>query len=105
MIASITRAIKPAARSVGRGVDAPRRPSRLPQRDKNRFRISRFECQIDRAGVFVVKENFLPALSTIFRTEDAALLVRPVSMTQRRHKNLIRIARVHDDPPNLPRVL
>jgi len=37
---------------------------------------------------FIVKENFLPALSSIFRTEDASLLVRPVSMTQRGDEKL-----------------
>src|SRR6266852_3687224 len=105
MVASINRAIKPAARPVRRRVDAPRWPSRLPQRGKNRFRIPRLERDVDPAGVFVVKQNFLPALSPVFRTKHTALQVRPVSMTQRRDENPVRIPRVHDDPSDLPRIL
>ena len=55
MIASITRAIEPAARSVRRSVDAPRRPPRLPQRGVNYFWIAGLESKIDPARVFVVK--------------------------------------------------
>src|SRR5229473_1386697 len=105
MVASISRAIESAARAVRRSVDAPWRPSRLPQRCVNHFRIAGLESKIDRAGVFVVKQNLLPALSSIFRTENAPLRVRPVSVTQRRHENLVRVPRVHNDPPDLPRIL
>src|SRR2546427_199668 len=62
MIASINRPIKPASRSVRGRVDAPWRPSRLPERCVNRFWISWFERYINRAGVFVMKQNLLPAL-------------------------------------------
>src|SRR5712664_2848060 len=105
MIAPVIGAIEAAARPVRRRVNAPRWPAGLPQRGKNRLRIPRFESQIDRSGVFVVKENFLPALSTIFRTKETSLLVRPVRMTQRRGENPVRVARVHKDPPDLPRIL
>src|SRR5260370_17432722 len=105
MIASIRRAVEPAARAVRRSVDAPRRPSRLPQRCVNHFWIAGLESKVDRPGVFVLKQNLLPALSSIFRTENPSLLVRPVSVTQRRHENLVRVPRVPDDPPHLPRIL
>src|SRR5260370_8262316 len=105
MIAGIIRPIQPAARSVRWCVDTPRWPSRLPQRCVNHFRIAGLESKIDRAGVFVVKQNLLPALSSIFRTEYAALCVRPVSVTQRRHENLVRVPLAHDDSPDFPRIL
>ena len=105
MIAPVNRAIQPAARSIRRRVDAPRRPSRLPQRCVNRSWISRFERQINRARVFVMKQNFLPTLSAIFRAEHPSLLVRPVRMPQRGDENLVYVSRVNDDSPNLPRVL
>src|SRR6267154_1803263 len=105
MVAPITRAIQPAARAVRRSVDAPRRPSRLPQRCVNHFRIAGLESKIDRARVFVLKQNLLPALSSIFRTENAALRVRPISMPHRRHENFVRVTRVHEDSPDLPRIL
>ena len=105
MIAPVNRAIQPAARSIRRRVDAPRRPPCLPQRCVNRSWIPRFERQINRARVFVMKQNFLPTLSAIFRAEHPSLLVRPVRMPQRGDENLVYVPRVHDDSPNLPRVL
>src|SRR5207253_2403395 len=105
MVAPVSGAIQAAARSAGRGVNTPRRPAGLPQSGKNRFRISRFERQIDCSCVIVVKENFLPALSAVLRTEDASLLVRPVGMTKRSDENSVRVPRVHEDPPDLPRII
>ena len=105
MIAPVNRAIQPAARSIRRRVDAPRRPPCLPQRCINRSWISWFERQINRARVFVMKQNFLPVLSAIFRAVHAAFLVRPVRMPQRGDENLVYVSRVNDDSPNLPRVL
>ena len=104
MIAPVNRAIQPAAQSIRRRVDAPRRPSRLPQRCVNRSWISWLERQINRACVFVMKQNFLPTLSAIFRAEHPSLLVRPVRMPQRGDENLVYVSRVHDDSPNLPRI-
>src|SRR5258708_39434026 len=105
VVASIPGAIEPAARSVRGSVDAPGWPSRLPQRCVNHFRIAGLESKIDRPAAFVVKQNLLPALSSIFRTENASLRVRPVSVTQRRHENLVRVTSVHEDSPDLPRIL
>src|SRR5260370_37611590 len=105
MITPVISAIKPAARPVRRRVNAPRWPAGLPQRGKNCIWIPRFERHIDRARVFVVKQNFLPALSAIFRTKNSALRVRTVRMTQRRGENPVWVARVHEDPPDLPRIL
>src|SRR5437016_14411548 len=94
MIAPVNRAIQPAARSIRGRVDAPRRPSRLPQRCVNRSWIPRFERQINRARVFVMKQNFLPTLSAIFRAEHPSLLVRTVRMPQRGDDNLVYVSRV-----------
>src|SRR5258708_37976424 len=105
MIAAVIRPIKPTGRSVRRRVNAPRRPACLPKRCKNRFRIPRFERHIDCSGVFIAKEDFLPALPSIYRTEDAALLVRPVGMTQCSDENFVCIPRVHYDWPDLLRLL
>src|SRR5260370_22245151 len=105
MIAAVIRPIKPTGRSVRRRVNAPRRPACLPKRCKNRLRSRRFERHIDCCGVFIAKEDFLPALPSIYRTEDAALLVRPVGMTQCSDENFVCIPRVHYDSPDLSRIL
>src|SRR6267154_245675 len=105
MIAAIRRAIQPAARSIRRWVNAPRRPSRLPKRSKNRLRIPRLEGQINPARVFIMKQYFLPAFSAVFRTENAPFRIWPVRMPQGRHKNFVGIARIYEDSSDLPRIL
>src|SRR5438093_13734960 len=104
MIALVDRDIQPAAQSIRRWIHAPRRPSRLPQRCVNRARISWLERQINLARVLVMKQNFLPTLSAIFRAEHASLLVRPVRMPQRGDENLVYASPLHDDSRNLPRI-
>ena len=102
VVSAVIRTIQPAAGPTRRRVDAPRRPSCLPQRSVNRSRISRLERQINRSRVLVVEQNLLPLLSSVFRTKNAALLVRSVRVSQRRHKNPVRVARIHQNSSNLP---
>ena len=102
MVAAIGRAIEPAAGAVRWWVNAPRRTARLPERGVECRRILRIECQIDRAGVFVVEEDFLPGFSAVSRAKDAALPVWAVRMAERRDVNDVRVMRIHKNASNLP---
>src|SRR5277367_860705 len=55
------------------------------------------EGHIDTARVLVLIENFLPGLAPVNRPENSTLSVRPVHMSQRRHKRNIRIRRINND--------
>src|SRR5215469_3885716 len=82
VIAAIVRDIEAAARTVGWRIGAPRRPPGLPQRRINSLRVARLEGEIDGAGVGILVENFRPVPPAITRTEDAALRIGAVGMTQ-----------------------
>src|SRR5208282_5561149 len=99
---SVLRTVQPAARSAIR--QSPRRAVRLPHRREHDVRIRGIKCQVDRARFIVLVKHFLPRFPAIQRAEDAALLVRPEFMPQRRHEHDVRVFRVHDQPANLPRV-
>ena len=65
MVSAVVRAIKPAARPVRRRVNAPRGPSRLPQRGIYCFRIPRLERQVNRTRVFIMEQHSLPVGTAI----------------------------------------
>src|SRR5208337_8096 len=91
---AVRRAIDAAARpTAGQG---PRSPPRLPQRGKQNVGILRIENYIDRPCVLVFVENLVPGLAAVGGSENPPFRVRTKGMTQRRHKNYIGIARVHD---------
>src|SRR6266581_9728758 len=102
MISAIGRTIQPAARPIRRRVYAPGWSAGLPQRGVNRLRVSWLERNVNRAGVLVMEENFLPVRPAVFGAKDAALLVRAIRVSQHRHKNSVRIARINDNSSNLP---
>jgi len=57
VIAAVRRFEQSAAWTVGGGINAPRRSSRLPQRRVDDVRIARLESDINRARVAVFSQN------------------------------------------------
>src|SRR5579859_4374171 len=104
MVSAVSRTIQPAARAARRGINAPGRSARLPQRGKYGCRIPRLECEVNRAGVLIMEQHFLPVSASIFRTKDAALLVRSISVTQCGHEDAVCVMRIHQDPSDLARI-
>ncbi len=104
VIAAVGGFVKSAARSVRRRIDVPRRAARLPQRGVNHFRVARLEVEIDRAGVVVRPENFLPALSAVAGAEDSTLRIRSVWMPEGSDVDEIRIVGMDENLPDLLRV-
>src|SRR5215472_17314240 len=104
MFAAIMRTIKPAARTIRRRINAPRRPSRLPKRRVQGPRVARLERQINRTGVLVVKEYAFPAFAAVVGTIHAAFVVRSVGVRQSGNKDAIRILRIDQYAADLPRI-
>ena len=104
-VAAVLGAVEAAARPVRGRVRVPGRPPRLPERGEDRPRVGRVEGEIDRARVLVLEENARPAPAAVLRAEDPALGVRPVRVAERRDVDEVGVARIHDDPPDLPRGL
>ena len=52
----------------------------------------------------LTKSTLLPILAAIGRAEDAALLIPPKGMPQRRHKDRVRILRVNANLADVARV-
>src|SRR5664279_857408 len=64
----------------------------------------RIEYNIDRAGIFVLEQNFLPGLAAVGGAEDAALRVRPPCVSQSCDENDVGVAWVDDDRSDVARV-
>src|SRR4029077_1848655 len=105
MLAAICRTIQTGPRPLRGWVNTPRRPAGLQQSGVNYFRVSRLKRQIDRAGIFIVEQQALPFLSAVLRIKNAAFRIRSVRVSQRGHKNALRVPRVDQNPRNLPRIL
>ena len=104
-VAAVDRAVEPAARPVRGRVGVPGRPPRLPERGQDRLRVRGIEGEIDRAGVLVLEEDARPGPASVLRAEDSALRIGAVAVAERRDVHEVRVARIHDDAPDLPRVL
>src|ERR1700674_397005 len=104
MIATITGAVQAAARTLGRRIHIPGWPPGLEQCGVNHACVPWFECQIDRASVFIVKKGALPRRPSIFGSKNAALGVRSVSVSQYSDKYFIGIPGIDEDARNLARV-
>src|SRR5579859_8186412 len=105
MLPAILRTIEARPRPLRRWIDAPRRPPRLQQSCEHDLWIPRLHSQIDRPRIFVLEQHLLPRLPAIVRTKNSALLIRSISMSQRCHKNFLRVFGVHQNLRNLPRIL
>src|SRR5207237_1059773 len=66
--------------------------------------IVRVHAEVDCASVLTAGQDVLPALATITRAEDAALLIRTVRMAQRSHVDEVGVIRVDADLTNVSRI-
>ncbi len=105
MVAAIFGAIETAARALRRRVDTPGRPARLQQRSIDCLGVAGLKGQVDDAGVFVVKEHALPFFSAVFGIENAALRIRSIGVAEGGNEDFFRVAGIHENPGNLPRIL
>ncbi|GBD16679.1 hypothetical protein HRbin26_01582 [bacterium HR26] len=69
----------------------------LPDRREEDARVVAIHRDVVAAGVRALVEHLLPGLAAIGRAEDAALLVGPEGMAERRHVDDVRVARVDHD--------
>ena len=97
--------VEPAPRSFVRLVLLPRRAPRLPQRRVDDLRVSGVGGEVDRAGVGVLVEHLGPRAAAVAGAKHAAIGVRPVGMTQRRHQDDVGVARIDHDLPDVARAL
>ena len=68
------------------------------------MRVRGVERQVDCSRFVVLIEHPFPCFPAIQRAEDSALRVRPEFVPQRRNQHHVRVFRVHDQPPDLPRI-
>ncbi len=110
----IARDLFPSVAAVGRLPDAGafaatfqtvRRAPHAPHAREQNARIRRVHSQIDRADLFVDKEDSFPTLSAIFAAINAALIVGSEQMPEHCRVHQVRISRVNADARDVPRVL
>ena len=102
--AAIGRLEDPAARPRPHRV-LPRTLPLLPQRGVDDVRIGRVDVDVVAARVLVLVEHLLERLAAVERPEDAALLVGPVRVAERRDEQAVGIARIDGDARDLLRVV
>src|SRR5712691_11921163 len=95
--------VKPAARAK-RSPLLPRLSYAVPKRREDHARIARFETEVHGAGYIVLEQNSPPRASAVNGPKNAALLVRSEAVTHGSHEHDVRIAWVHKDARNVPRV-
>ncbi len=100
--ATVGGAINSAARSAAH--HRIRCAIRLPQRSVQNARIRRIEDHIDRAGLVIFVENFLPGLAAICRAKHSPLGVRSICVPQRRDENNVGILRMDGESSDMARV-
>ena len=80
--ATVAGPIKAAAGAVGRWIDAPGRPPRLPQGRIDDVGIAGLEGQVDSAGIGVLEQGSGICLPAVGGQEDAPLRVGTIRMAQ-----------------------
>ena len=97
---AVGRLEDPAARARPHRV-LPRPLPLLPQRGVHDVRIDRVDVDVVPARVLVLVEHLLKGLAAVERSEDAALLVRPVRMAERSDEQAVGVARIDVDARDL----
>src|SRR5262249_19999508 len=92
--------VKAAARAATR--EAVRRTIGLPERGEQDLRIGWVKGYVNRSGLFIFVEDFLPGLAAIKRVEDSTFGVWSIGMTEGGDKDPVRIARIDDDTTDVP---
>src|SRR5262249_32601548 len=75
-------------------------PGSLPRRPEHAvdgLRIGWIERQRHGPRILILVKHFFPRLTAVGGTEDAALLVRTVRMSEHGHEHAIRILRINKD--------
>ena len=109
------RQLPPVVPAVGRDEEPAARPAvsvavlpgTLPRRPEDRIDlvgICRIESEIDRSRVLVLVEDLPPGLPAVGRAEHAALRIGAVGVPQHGDEEALRVARVHQDRPDLAAV-
>src|SRR6516165_1665659 len=98
----IARTVEPTSRTSAREI--PGLPPGLPQGCVDDARIMRIETDIDRTGVLILVEHLGPGLAAIGSAKYAALGIWSEGVAQCRDQHDVRIVRVDDQRPDLPRV-
>src|SRR5258708_20043767 len=75
-----------------------------PHAGEQRLWILGIHHQIRAAAVFIGEENAIPGLPTIRRAKDAALLLRPVRVTNRTGHDDVWVLRINDEVPDSARL-
>src|SRR5437660_12002700 len=83
--------------AIAPGAVFPRALTRLAKARVHDVGVFGIELEVGCAGVLVFVENLQEAASAIGRSENAALLVRPVRMTEHGDEQPVGIPRIHDD--------
>ncbi len=76
----------------------------LPERGVHRVGVRRVDVHVVAAGVLVLVEHLLERPPAVGRSEDAALVVRPVRMAEGGDEHAVGAARIDLDPRDLLRV-
>ena len=92
-ITAISRFVKAAVGSAAR--QFPEIAIGLPYRRVQNAGVIRIHRQINCARFFAPKQNIFPSCSAVFRAKDAALFVRPKSVTECRHIDQIGVLRMN----------
>src|SRR6185312_7558866 len=98
--AAIGRLIQPAVGPVPRTV-LPGTLAAGPEIGVYDLRIDRIDRDLDRPGVLIFVEHFVPVFAAIRASEYAAFRIRSVRMTEHGDKDAVRIFRIHRQPAHL----
>ena len=92
-VAAVSRLEQPAVRAAAR--QHPRDAAHLPDGGVEHAGVAGVQADVDGAGVLAHEEHALPGIAAVHRPEDAALLVRPEGVSERRDVDDVGILGVH----------
>src|SRR5580765_7850645 len=91
---AIRGAVQPASRAAA--IHAPGSAPSLPERCEQNIGVARIESDVNRAGLGILVQDFLPSLAAVASAKDSALFIVGEGMSQSRNEGNVRILRVHD---------
>src|SRR5262245_46411894 len=99
-VAPVSGFVEPAVCS-GKVAVLPGPLAMFPHACEKDLRIGGVELNLDRAGIRIYVEHFLPLLPAVGGAEHAALFIRPVRMSEARNEYEVGVGWMHDDSPDL----
>ena len=100
VVAAVGR-LEDAAIGAGPRAVFPRSLPLFPEARVNNLGIARIELQIRRSGVLVLRQDLLERAAAVGGSIHAALVVRPVRVSEHRYEQPIRVVRIDDDVRDL----